>query len=467
MILLNLLLLKSPPRGLTEEGRGKGREGGKEFALHLEKELKKAVKKEELKPSVAPPLHFRAPELLQKNPEKPEVKGEEVKPILQEVKTSENLGKVKVKTAKATGKEREAKGEAGSSLLKTEVKSALKEEETTLKEALPEEKREVKKEEKSSSLSAEKGFPPSKRKERLSSSALPPKEVAKEGEPSKTTPLAEGKGAETFHPSEKSKKADEKKLSKPEVARPTLKGERAELPPLKQKEVIASVKKEEGAPKAVATSLAKGKKATLLKAEKVGAKESKPLKTVQSGEKVSASFKGKKVKTSPSLKGEVKREEASSYSLKTPKEAAETAGKVEVREGGGFREEKKALDFPKHSPFKPLEGSFFQTSAGNHFQSSPDSPLSHPQEAKPPAPQPSNSFYSFFVKSGGVALRMAVRNRTINLNLQLPQGFVIDGELLNEIRAVIKSAGFNPGKLYLKVKGRTAYSKEAKGEIRV
>ena len=447
MILLNLLL-KSPSKGgLTEKsGKGKIEKRGREFARHLEREVKKGVKKEELKPPAALPLQFRVPELVQKNLKKTEVKPR--------VKTPENIGKAKIKTAKATGEK-----EAGSSILKREVKSALKEE-TTLKKVLPEEKRE----EKSSTLPAEK-------RKAVSKFPLPSKEVAKEGKPSKTAPLAKGKGAETFHSSGKSKGADGKALLKGEVARPTLKE------PLKRREFFSSVKKGEGALRAVALSFGKrekasilppdekGREAALLKEEKVESKESRPLKTVVSGEKGCLSFKGKKVKTFRPLNGQGGKSEAVELNL------------TGVKEGGNFSFSHRELqikevkettpDFPKHSPFKPFEGSFFQTSAGNHFHSSLNSPLSHPQEAKPPAPQPSNSFYSFFVKSGGVALRMAVRNRTINLNLQLPQGFVVDGELLNEIRAVIKSAGFNPGKLYLKVKGRTAYSKEAKGEIRV
>jgi len=81
--------------------------------------------------------------------------------------------------------------------------------------------------------------------------------------------------------------------------------------------------------------------------------------------------------------------------------------------------------------------------------------------------QGGNHFHSLVVKSGEVALRLSLsRSGVMNLTLQLPETFVAGPYLAQEIRSIIRSSGFTPGKVYLKVKGRSE-TREKVTELRV
>ena len=66
-----------------------------------------------------------------------------------------------------------------------------------------------------------------------------------------------------------------------------------------------------------------------------------------------------------------------------------------------------------------------------------------------------SNFHSFVVRSGEVLMRLSFnRAGFLNLTLHLPETFSAEPFLAQEIRSIIRSSGFTPGKVYLKVKGR-------------
>ncbi|WP_456342013.1 hypothetical protein [Thermovibrio sp.] len=67
----------------------------------------------------------------------------------------------------------------------------------------------------------------------------------------------------------------------------------------------------------------------------------------------------------------------------------------------------------------------------------------------------SSNFHSFVVRNGEVLMRLSFnRAGFLNLTLHLPETFSAEPFLAQEIRTIIRSSGFTPGKVYLKVKGR-------------
>jgi len=110
-----------------------------------------------------------------------------------------------------------------------------------------------------------------------------------------------------------------------------------------------------------------------------------------------------------------------------------------------------------------FSGESSQSSPQNSHQSGGGSSL--PSRPAAEAHHPGGQVFT--LRDGELFLKVAVYNRVMNLTLQLPQAAVVDRELLSEIQALIKSSGFTPGKLYLKVKGRGSSARENRAELRV
>jgi len=83
-----------------------------------------------------------------------------------------------------------------------------------------------------------------------------------------------------------------------------------------------------------------------------------------------------------------------------------------------------------------------------------------------PAPV-NSSFQNLVIRNEDVAMRFSFnRAGILNLSLSLSENFTLEPSLIEDIRSIIRSSGFTPGKVYLKVKSK-GEAKERTTELKV
>ena len=135
---------------------------------------------------------------------------------------------------------------------------------------------------------------------------------------------------------------------------------------------------------------------------------------------------------------------------------------IKAEIGSHHRENGKAIS-PLLSPQEQGNQSSYDfqdgSSSSNNFENSKKE-FSVPRHIN-------NNFQNFVIRNEDVSMRLSFnRAGVLNLSLKLAESYILEPSLIEDIRSIIRTSGFTPGKVYLKVKSKGEV-KERTTELKV